>query len=93
MCTIARGVEFREIVILHQKMDNRTIEQKLGAAIMMRRRNQLISQEDFARKAGINRSYMSSIENGKRIVSVSVIERVARTLGITMAELFGDADL
>ena len=94
MCTIARGVEFREIVILHQKMDNRTIEQKLGAAIMMRRRNQLISQEDFARKAGINRSYMSSIENGKRMVSVSVIERVAGALGITRAtHPRGDAHL
>lgn len=65
-----------------------TIEQKLGAAIMMRRRNQLISQEDFARKAGITRSYMSSIENGKRVVSVAIIEKVAKTLGITMSELF-----
>lgn len=69
-----------------------TIEQKLGAAIMMRRRNQLISQEDFARKAGITRSYMSSIENGKRVVSVSIIEKVAKTLGITLSELFSDVD-
>lgn len=69
-----------------------TIEQKLGAAIMRRRRNQLISQEDFARKAGITRSYMSSIENGKRVVSVSIIEKVAKTLGITMSELFRGVD-
>lgn len=69
-----------------------TIEQKLGAAIMRRRRNQLISQEDFARKAGITRSYMSSIENGKRVVSVAIIEKVAKTLGITMSELFRGVD-
>lgn len=73
-------------------MENQTIEQKLGAVIMMRRRNQLISQEDFARKAGITRSYMSSIENGKRVVSVSIIEKVAKTLGISMSELFRDVD-
>ena len=73
-------------------MENQTIEQKLGTVIMMRRRNQLISQEDFARKAGITRSYMSSIENGKRVVSVSIIEKVAKTLGITMSELFRDVD-
>lgn len=73
-------------------MGNQTIEQKLGAVIMMRRRNQLISQEDFARKAGITRSYMSSIEKGKRVVSVSIIEKVAKTLGITMSELFRDVD-
>ena len=73
-------------------MENQTIEQKLGAVIMMRRRNQLISQEDFARKAGITRSYMSSIENGKRVVSVSIIEKVAKTLGISMSELFSEID-
>lgn len=69
-----------------------SIEEKLGQAIMTRRRQQLISQEDFARKAGITRSYMSSIENGKRMVSVGVIEKVAKTLGISMFELFRDVD-
>lgn len=64
------------------------IEEKLGKAIIARRRQQLISQEDFARKAGITRSYMSSIENGKRMVSVGVIEKIAKTLGISMSELF-----
>lgn len=73
-------------------MENQTIEQKLGAAIMMCRRNQLISQEDFARKAGITRSYMSSIENGKRVVSVSIIEKCAKALGISMSELFNGID-
>lgn len=92
MCTIARGMVCFKSVILHQKMKIMTIEQKLGAVIMMRRRNQLISQEDFARKAGITRSYMSSIENGKRVVSVSIIEKVAKTLGITMSELFRGID-
>lgn len=68
------------------------IEQKLGRAIMLHRRQQLISQEDFARKAGITRSYMSSIENGKRIVSVAIIEKVVKVLGITMSELFREVE-
>ena len=61
-------------------------------AIMIRRRQQLISQDDFARKAGITRSYMSRIENGKCIVSVAVIEKCAKTLGISISELFEDAE-
>lgn len=65
-----------------------TLEEKLGKTIMLRRRKQLISQEDFARKAGINRSYMSHIENGKRDVSITIIEKIAKALGVTLAELF-----
>lgn len=67
-----------------------TLEEKLGKTIMARRREQLISQEDFARKAGITRSYISHIENGKRVVSIAIIEKIAKTLGITLAELFRD---
>lgn len=67
-----------------------TLEEKLGKTIMLRRRKQLISQEDFARKAGINRSYMSHIENGKRDVSINIIEKIAKALGVTLAELFRD---
>lgn len=67
-----------------------TLEERLGRAIMMRRRQQLISQEDFARKAGITRSYMSHIENGKRVVSIAIIDKIARTLDISLAELFRD---
>lgn len=67
-----------------------TLEERLGKAIMARRRQQFISQEDFAQRAGITRSYMSHIENGKRVVSVAIIEKIAKTLGITLAELFRD---
>lgn len=88
MCTIDRGVDCLDCLPLHQKLKSMTIEQKLGTEIMMRRRQMLISQEDFARMAGINRSYMSSIENGKRVVSVAIIERIARTLGVPISELF-----
>lgn len=58
------------------------IEQKLGLRITILRRQQMLSQEEFAREAGITRSYMSHIENGKRSISVNIAERVARTLGV-----------
>ena len=64
------------------------IEKKLGKAIIFRRRQQFISQEDFARKAGINRQYMSGIENGKRNVSVTILEKIAKALNISISELF-----
>lgn len=68
------------------------IQQKLGLAIVQLRRASGVSQEDFARKAGIDRCYMSSIENGKRQVSITLIERVASTLGISISALMAEAE-
>lgn len=70
------------------KIENMTIERKLGRTIRHLRLIKGISQEDFALRAGINRSYMSSIENGKRQVSIEIIERVASALEIPLYELF-----
>ena len=89
MYTIDRGVNKKDLIPLRQKQIM-TLEEKLGKAIVMRRREQFISQEDFARKAGITRSYMSHIENGKCVASITIIEKIAKTLGITLAELFRD---
>lgn len=69
------------------------IEPYLGQTIAQIRRSQGISQEDFARKAEINRAYMSSIENGKRIVSVDIIEKVADTLQMPLSDLFKEAEI
>lgn len=62
-----------------KKNNNMNIEQKLGLRITILRRQQMISQEELARKADITRSYMSLVENGKRSLSVHIAERVART--------------
>lgn len=66
-----------------------TVEKRLGIAIIMQRKKVGISQEDFARKAGIDRGYMSRIENGKTSISLAIIERIAKAFGITMSELLG----
>lgn len=51
-----------------------------------------ISQEDFARKANIDRCYMSSIENGKRQVSITIIQKIADALEVPISELFIEAE-
>lgn len=88
MCTIVRCENFLLHVPLQQKSQRMTIERKLGRTIRRLRLIKGISQEDFALRAGINRSYMSSIENGKRQVSIEIIERVASALEIPLYELF-----
>lgn len=58
-----------------------TLEQIFGAAVRdLRREKQRISQEDFADKAGIHRTYVSSIELGKVKVSIAIAEKLAVVL-------------
>lgn len=67
-------------------------QQKFGLAIISLRRAAGISQEEFARKANIDRCYMSSIENGKRQVSITIIQRIADALDVPISRLFLEAE-
>ena len=45
------------------------------------------SQEHFAFEAGIHRTYVSDIERGARNPTITVVEKLARPLGVTASEL------
>lgn len=64
------------------------IQRKLGLAIVKLRKERDFSQEKFAIEAGIDRRYMSDIENGRRNVSLDIIERISDKLEISISELF-----
>jgi ribosome-binding protein aMBF1 (putative translation factor) len=46
------------------------------------------SQETFADACGIDRTYISGIERGRRNVGLKNIEVLANALGVTLSELF-----
>lgn len=46
-----------------------------------------ISQEELAGRAGLHRTYVGSVERAERNVSVDNIERLARALGLDVADL------
>ena len=46
------------------------------------------SQEELAKKAGIARSHLAMIENGKKSASVETLWRIAEALNIMMSDLF-----
>ena len=52
-------------------------------------RNKLgISQEEFADKAGLHRTYISAVECGKRSISLDNIQKIAEALRIEPYLLF-----
>ena len=63
------------------------IRQCLCRNLRARREARGWSQETFAGKAGIHRTYVSDIERGARNPSIMVLERLAKPLGVTAASL------
>lgn len=62
--------------------------QYLFAANMKRfRLAKPLTQEKLAEYAGLHTNYISSVERGERNISICNIERIARALGVTMADL------
>ena len=47
-----------------------------------------MSQEELAKESGVDRSYISQIESGKKTPSLSVLERIADALGCSLKDFF-----
>jgi transcriptional regulator with XRE-family HTH domain len=68
------------------------IEILFGQAVRRRRGQLKLSQEDFADKAGIHRTYVSSIELGKVQVSIAVAQKLAVALEMPLSTLWRDVE-
>jgi transcriptional regulator with XRE-family HTH domain len=66
------------------------IRKRFGARLRQLRKAKKLSQEALALEAGLDRSYLSSIERGKSNVALVNIHRIAGALGLGVGELFGE---
>jgi transcriptional regulator with XRE-family HTH domain len=64
------------------------IRVRFGKALRQRRNKLGVSQEAFADMCELDRSYIGGIERGERNVALVNIEKIARTLRVSIAELF-----
>jgi len=63
------------------------ISQKLGTNIKRIRAKKRLSQSDVYKKIAMDRSYFSAIENGKKNVTIGVLEKLADALGVPVSDL------
>ena len=63
-------------------------DRRFGKRVSRLRKEKGLSQEDLAFRAGIRRSYMGVIERGEKSPSIDTIAKVARGLGVSIADLF-----
>jgi transcriptional regulator with XRE-family HTH domain len=65
----------------------RNINQRVGSNIRRIRDAQGLSQEGLAKKAGLHRAYIGQIERGEKNIGLVNLEKIARSLGISIGEL------
>ncbi len=64
------------------------LQTNLGITIKELRNKLGLSQEKFALLIGMDRTYLASVEAGKRNISLSNIEKIATGLNIPVSKLF-----
>jgi len=64
------------------------IKEKVGQRIRILRKELNLSQEALALKSEVDRTYMTDVENGRRNISVEILERIISALGVSIATFF-----
>lgn len=63
------------------------VRQRLATNLRRLRTEKGLSQEQFAFEVGIHRTYISDLERGTRNPTISVVERLAQYLNISLGRL------
>ncbi|MBQ7266916.1 MAG: helix-turn-helix transcriptional regulator [Synergistaceae bacterium] len=64
------------------------VTKKFGERVRELRAQSNMSQEKFALLIDMDRTYLASVESGKRNISLENISKIADGFGITLEELF-----
>ncbi len=63
------------------------IKSLIGGRIRLMRNRAGYSQEAFAKICGLDRTYIASVERGKRNITIENLNKIAEALNLTLAEL------
>ena len=64
------------------------IEEKVGKRIKQLRNGLGISQEELGFRSGVHRTYIASLEVGKRNISIATLEKIVAALEVSFSEFF-----
>ena len=68
-----------------------SIKEKVGLRIRELRLSHELSQEKFALNIDLDRTYVASVENGKRNISIVNLEKVWKYFEISPSEFFSSS--
>ena len=65
--------------------------EEFGRVVRRNRKRLGLSQEDFAEKCDLHRTYIGQVERGEKNISFENIHRISRALGLRVEKLFKEA--
>ncbi len=68
-------------------MAEKTLAERFGELVRRLRQEKGYSQEEFAFRVGLHRTYMGDIERGEKNVTLVTADKLAKGLGLTLAGL------
>ena len=74
-------------------MKDRALAESVGTAMRNRRQLLEVSQEAFADKIGMHRTYYSALERGEVNLTLRTLRRVCSGLGVKVWEVLKDAEV
>lgn len=69
-------------------MPDKSLQVEFGQLVRDWRLQAGLSQEGFAYRCGIHRTYMTHIEGGTKMPSLGIVARIARGFDVELSELF-----
>jgi transcriptional regulator with XRE-family HTH domain len=66
------------------------VKTNIGLRIKELRSKAKYSQMELAERSELDRTYITSVENGKRNISIENIKKIATALNVTLKEFFND---
>lgn len=61
---------------------------KFGKKVREERKKRGLSQEEFADRANVHRTYIGMIERGEKNITLENIEKVAKALNLKLSDFF-----
>jgi transcriptional regulator with XRE-family HTH domain len=85
-------IRYRGSVLIRQKgiFSNGLGIQALGERLRVARTRTGLSLDEFAARSGVSRSMVSEVERGAKVPTVLILDRIATSLGTSIARLLGD---
>ena len=73
-------------------MPDDDLDKRFGSLVRRLRRAEGYSQEGFALRAGLHPTYLNSVEQGNRNISIRTADQIAKALGTTLSKLFSELE-
>jgi transcriptional regulator with XRE-family HTH domain len=77
---------------MDEYVNTKRFRREFGITIRRKRHKLNLSQEDFADRANIHRTYVSSIELGKVDTGISIAYKIAKALNTSLSKLLKEVE-